>query len=106
MATLASDLVRVYDAALRAPLAPVATDPSPASLATSQRFSIGTAGQPFVVSATDSFPAVAGDSSVTCTTSRPLFPAGVYRFCLPDGCTHVALIQASGATASGQAYAG
>lgn len=89
------------------PLAPVAADPAAVALSSSQRFSIGVAGDLFVVCASDYFHLVAGTSTIVATTSSPgAFPPGVYRFALPDSCTHVALIQASGATATGTAWKG
>lgn len=91
-------------------LAPVETDPAAAALTTSQRFPASGswgAGETIIVVASDSFHLVAGGSAIAATTASPgAFPAGVYKFALPDGCTHVAMIQASGATAIGCAYKG
>jgi hypothetical protein len=88
-------------------LAPVAGDGAGAALSSSQRKEIGKAGDVAIIYATGNFHLVAGDGSVTATTSSPgPFPAGVYAFVMPNGCTHVAMIQATGATASGGAYKG
>ena len=87
-------------------LAPIAGD-SGGALSASRRTSIGAAGDTVVVFADNSFHLVAGDSTVVATTANAgPFPAGVYAFVLPDACTHVAMIQATGATSNGGAYKG
>jgi hypothetical protein len=103
--TLSAPRERAADAAGFV-LVPIATDNAPQALNTTKRFGTFVAGDSLVISATDKFHMVAGTSAIDATTSHPLFPAGVYKFTIPDGCTHVAMIQASGATASGQAYKG
>lgn len=64
-------------------------------------------GDSVIIAANDKFHMIAGDALVTATTSSPgVFPAGTYKFVVPDGCTHVALIQASGATTTASVYRG
>ena len=108
MATLAPSTLNTDQRLLtsRAALAPVAADNGTQALSTAKRFAIGTAGDGFVCSSTADFHMIAGDSSVTATTSHPRFPAGTYKFLLPDGCTHVSMLDTSAGAGNGQAYAG
>lgn len=84
-------------------------DAGAAALTASQRFPASGAwapGDSVIVCADAAFHAVAGASGVVAETSSPKFPAGIYAFTLPDGCTHVAMIQSSSGAAVGQAYRG
>jgi hypothetical protein len=91
----------------RAALLPVAGDAGMASLATSQRFGPFNAGDQLVIGITGAAHVLAGDGTVAATVASPIIPsAGVYKFALPNGCTHVALIQSAAGAASGQAYKG
>ena len=90
-------------------LAPISTDAGATSLATSQKFPASgewAPGDSFVASANGEFHIVAGTSAVAATTSSPIFTAGTHAFTLPDGCTHVAMIQGAAGAAKGQAYKG
>lgn len=80
---------------------PKSTDTN-AALATSQRFEVGL-GRAYVVTANAGFHMACGDETVVATTSHTLWPAGAYLLGIPDGCTHVAIIQGSDA-ASGNVY--
>ena len=87
-------------------LLPIAADNGKQALSTAVRFGTFTAGDAVIVSSTAAFHCIAGTVSVTATTSHPLFPAGVYRFWIPDACTHVSMIDSAAGAGSGQAYAG
>ena len=105
MATLDTSLISILDAS-QMMLLPVAADGSAHALTTSQRFGAFVPGDPITVASDAPFHMVAGGSSVAATTSSPKFPAGIHGFTLPDGCTHVAMIQSSAGAAVGQAYRG
>lgn len=87
-------------------LLPIAADAGKSALVSSTRFGPFTAGDSLVVASTQPFHALAGSSSVVATTSQPKFAAGVYKFVMPDECTHVALIDASDGAGEGQVYRG
>lgn len=88
-------------------LLPDADDTGSASLATSQRFVTGAPGTRVVVVANGEFHVQGGEGDVEATTGSPgPFPAGAYKFTVPDGVTHVALIQGAAGAAAGCAYRG
>lgn len=93
------------ETALRA-LAPISTDTGASALTAAVVFGPFVAGDSIIVAADAGFHFQAGASDVTATTARPKFPAGVYKMVVPDGCTHVALIQSAAGAALGQVYAG
>jgi hypothetical protein len=81
-------------AAANVPLGPVLADAGHADLGASVAFTIGSAGDSFVATATGLFHLVCGASGVVATTSCPVFD-GAVRLVLPDGCTHVAMLEAA-----------
>jgi hypothetical protein len=85
------------------------TDAAGASLAASvTALSSLVAGEMVTVYANDAFHCAFGIGAITAavgTTPGP-FPAGVYRWAVPDGCDKLIMIQATGATASGGAFKG
>ncbi len=85
--------------------APASGDPAPAALSSSARFAIGQPGDAFVMTIVGN-PAhvLCGTSTVTATTSAPLYHPGTYKLWLPDGCTDVAMIQSSAGAATGSAH--
>lgn len=87
-------------------LVPIATDPGARALAASTNFGPFAPGDSIVVSSTASFHMVSGGQSVAATTTSPRFPAGVYKFTVPSGVTHVAMIDSSDGAGFGQAYKG
>lgn len=90
-------------------LLPSAGDAGAQALTTSVRFPLSgvlSPGDSVIVCADAAFHMLAGPSSVVAETNSPKFPAGLYAFTVPDGCTHVAMIQSSAGAAVGQAYRG
>lgn len=104
MATLA----RLYTATDRASevLLPISSDSAAVALSTAQRFGPFVAGDSLVVASTAAFHVLAGDGSVTATTTNPKIQAGVYKFTVPDGCTYVSMIDGISEAGIGQAYKG
>ncbi len=95
------------------PLLPVAADVSAGNgaraLTTSQRFPTTGAfvpGDQVVVCSTAAFHVLATTVAGAVTTSEPAFPAGAYHMTIPDGCTHVAMLDTAAGAGKGQAYLG
>lgn len=84
-------------------LLPVSGDAEKQALSSSTRFGPFAPGDSLVVACDAPFNVLAGDSAVVALTSSPWLAANVYKFSLPDGCTHVALLSATG---YGQVYKG
>lgn len=108
MATL-NNINGINDARARAdiPLGPTEDDPDSVALTTSQRFEIGRRGDSFVAVANGEYHLVCGDENVVATTAAPgPWSAGAVRLVLPDGCTHVAMIEGAAGAALGCAYPG
>ena len=87
-------------------LAPIAGDPGAQSLAAAVRFGPFTPGATLVIGASGLFHMLAGDGTVVAAVTNPIYTAGVFRFTLPDACTHLSMVQATGATSIGSAYEG
>jgi hypothetical protein len=92
-------------------LGPVAADVAAApsddldqDLGASVAFPIGEAGDGCVITATGRVHVLFGASDVVATTACPAYSTPV-RLIVPDGCTHVALLEAE-ADVSGGAYKG
>ena len=88
------------------PLLPIASDADAVALSTSQRFGPFVPGDAIVISSTAAFYALAGASDVAATSASGAFAAGAYHFALPDGCTHVAMLDTAAGAGLGQAYLG
>lgn len=87
-------------------LVPTADDHGAVPLAGGVSFGPFAPGDSLTIASTASFHLVAGTSGVAVSTSSPRFLAGVFKMVLPDGCTHVAMIDSVDGAGVGQAYKG
>jgi hypothetical protein len=88
-------------------LLPVVGDAGNRALVSASQFGPFAAGDSLVVSSTQPFHVIAGTASTAvATTAHPLFPANVYHFVMPSGCTHVSMIDSSAGAGVGQVYKG
>jgi hypothetical protein len=89
------------------PLLPVAGDAAAQiTLTASRRFGPFAPGDQIVIGSTAAFHCLAGSDSVAATTAHPVIPAGLYHMTVPDGVTHVAMIDTAAGAGNGQAYLG
>jgi len=95
-----------FDQLAQIALLPVTGDSGALALDTSKRFGPFVAGDSVIVASTASFHVLAGDVTVAVTTSGTRLPAGVYKFSIPDACTHVAMIDSADGAGHGQTYKG
>lgn len=91
---------------LQVALLPISTDSGSLTLATSRRFGPFSKESGLVIALTAAAHVIAGDDTVTATTSNVKLPAGVYKFGLPDDTTHVALIDSADGAGLGAVYLG
>lgn len=91
---------------LQVALLPVSTDSGSLSLITSRRFGPFPAEAGLVLVITAAAHVLAGSDSVVVTTSGVKLLPGVYKFGLPDNCTHVALIDSADGAGVGTVYLG
>lgn len=90
-------------------LLPTTADDGAVALAVAQQFPRAGAfvpGDSLVVASSQAFHVVAGDGSVLASTASPRFAAGVYKLTVPDGCSHVSMVDSADAAGIGQAYKG
>lgn len=106
MATLMSGQVEQSKERLHAALLPVGGDSGVQALNVARLYGPFVVGDSVIVASTAAFHIRAGTSGIVATTADPLFPAGVYKFTVPDGCTHLSMIDSGTAAGSGQAYKG
>jgi hypothetical protein len=86
------------------PLGPVAGSGPHQALNVVRLFAIGVAGDTAVITTTAGAHVLMGDSGVVADTTSPFF-LGCVRLALPNGCTHVSMIQGADPSA-GCAYKG